>query len=49
MSKAGVSDAFRDVSVDPNQTHKSCYVVGDVLVAHLRLAFGWAGSTGVWG
>ena len=43
MSKADVSDAFRNVRVDPDQAHNFCYIVGD-LVIDFRLTFGWSGS-----
>ena len=49
MSKADVSDAFRNVRVAPDQAQNFCYVLDDVLVADLRLTFGWAGSPGFWG
>ena len=49
MSKADVPDAFRNVRIAPDQARKVCYVLGDVLVADLRLTFGWTGSPGFWG
>ena len=48
MSKADVSDAFRNVRVDPDQADNFCYTVGDVIVIDLRLIFGWLGSPGFW-
>lgn len=39
-TKACVYDALRNVSVDPDQAQNFCYVVGDFLVADLRLTFG---------
>ena len=38
MSKADVSDAFRNVSVDPDQAHDLNYTVGDLVVIDFRLA-----------
>ena len=32
MSKADVADAFRNVRVQPDQAHNSCYTVGDLVV-----------------
>ena len=49
ISKADVSDAFRNVRVAPEQANKFCYVLDDLIVADLRLTFGWAGSPGFWG
>ena len=46
MSKADVSDAFRGIRIAPDQAQNFCCVLGDVLVADLRLTFGWAGSPG---
>ena len=37
-----VTDAFRNVRIAPHQAQNSCYVVGDVLLSHFRLTFGWA-------
>ena len=49
MSKADVSDAFRNVRVDSDQAHNCCYSVGDLVVVDVRLTFGWSGSPGFWG
>ena len=49
MSKADVSDAFRNVRVDPDKAHKFCYTVGEQVVIDFRLTFGWSGSPGFWG
>ena len=46
MSKADVSDAFRDVGVDPDKAHKFCCTVGDLVMIGFRLTFGWSGSPG---
>ena len=47
-SKADVSDAFRNVRVDPDQAHNFCYRVGDLVVIEFRVTFGWSGSSGFW-
>ena len=44
MSKADVSDAFRDVRVDPDKAHKFRYTVGELVVIDFRLTFGWSVS-----
>ena len=49
LSKTDVSDAFRNVRVDPDQAHNFCYTVGDLIVIDFRLTFGWSGSPGFWG
>ena len=50
MSNDDVSDAFRTVRVTPEQPQNVRYVLGDVLVADLRLTFGRSGMVaGVWG
>ena len=49
MSKADVSDSFRNVWVDPDQAHNVCYTVGRLVVIEFRLTFGWSGSPGFWG
>ena len=49
MSKADVSDAFRNVQVDPDQAHNFCYLEGDLIVTDSRLTFGWSGSPRFWG
>lgn len=49
MAKADVASAFRNVRISPDHAQKFCYVLGDVLVADLRLTFGWAASPGLWG
>ncbi|CAB1118521.1 unnamed protein product [Ectocarpus sp. CCAP 1310/34] len=46
---ADVTSAFRNVRISPDHAHNFCYVIGDVLVADLRLTFGWAASPGLWG
>ena len=46
MSKADVSDAFRNVRVDPDQVHNFCHAVGDLVVIDFRLTFGWSASPG---
>ena len=46
MSKADVSDAFRNVRVHPDQAHNLCYTVGDLVVIDFRLTFGWSGFPG---
>ncbi|CAB1106825.1 unnamed protein product [Ectocarpus sp. CCAP 1310/34] len=48
-AKADVTSAFRNVRISPDHAHYFCYVIGDVLVADLRLTFGWAASPGLWG
>ena len=40
---------IQNLRVDPDHAHKICYVLGDVLVADLRLTLGWAESPGFWG
>ena len=49
MSKADVSDAFRNVRIDPDEAHNFCYMVGELIVIDFRLTFGWSGSPGFWG
>ena len=49
MSKADVSDAFRNVRVDPDEAHNFCYTVGELVVIDFRLTFGWCGSPRFWG
>ena len=49
MSKVDVSDAFRDVRVDPDKTHRFCYAVGELVVIDFRSTFGWSRSPGFWG
>ena len=49
MAKADVASAFRNVRIAPEHASKFCYVLDDVLVADLRLTFGWAASPGLWG
>ena len=49
MSKADVSDAFRNVRVDPDQAHNFCNTIGGLVVVDFRLTFGWSGSPGYWG
>ena len=46
LAKEDVTEAFRKIRVASDQTQKFCYMVDDVLVADLRLTFGWAGSPG---
>ena len=36
MSKADVSDALRNVRVDPDKVHSICYTVGDLVVTDYR-------------
>ena len=43
-----MSDAFGNVRVAPDKTHKFCYTV-DLVVIGFRLRFGWSGSPGFWG
>ena len=47
--KADVSDALRNVSVDPDKAHNVCYTVGDLVVIEFRLTCGWSGSPRFWG
>ena len=49
MSKADVSDAFRNVRVDPDEDHNFCYTVGELVVIDFCLTFGWSGWPGFWG
>ena len=49
IPNADVSDAFRNVRMAPDQAQTLCIVLGDVLVADVRLTLGWAGSPGFWG
>ena len=49
ISKADASDAFKNVRIAPEHANKFCYVLDDLIVADLRLTFGWAGSPGFWG
>ena len=49
MAKADITDAFRNVSVTPQQAQNFCCMVDDVLVSDFRLIFGWAASPGYWG
>ena len=44
-----MSDAFRNLRIAPEYANKFCYVLDDLIVADLRLTFGWAGSPGFWG
>ena len=46
MGKADVSDAFRNVRVDPDKANNFCYTVGEVRVIDFRLTFGWSASPG---
>ena len=48
MRKADVSDAFRNVRVDPDKAHSFLSTVGDLVVINSRLAFEWSGSPGLW-
>ena len=48
MSKVDVSDAIRNIQVDPDQAHNFCYLVGGLIVIDFRLTFGWSGSPGFW-
>ena len=49
MSKADVSDAFRNVRIDPDEAHQFCYTVGELVVIDFRPTFGWSGSPRFWG
>ena len=49
MATTDVTDAYRNVRIDPNQPHNSCYTVGDLVVIDFRLTFGWTGSPGNFG
>ena len=49
MSKADVSDAFRNVRVDSGEARDFCYTVGEIIVIDFRLTFGWFESPGFWG
>ena len=49
IPKADVSDAFRNVRVDPDEAHNFCYTVRELVVIDFRLTFGWSGSPGFWG
>ena len=49
IPKADVSDAFRNVRVDPDEAHNFCYTVRELVVIDFRLTFGWSGSLGFWG
>ena len=44
MSKADVSDALRNVGVDPDKAHNFCYTVGDLVMIGFGLTFAWSGS-----
>ena len=44
-----MSDAFRNVRVAPEHANKFCFVLDELIVAGLRLTFGWAGPPGFWG
>ena len=49
MSKADVSDAIRNVRIDPHKAHHLCYTVGELVVIGFRSTLGWSGSPGFWG
>ena len=49
MSKAGVSEPFRNVRVDPDEAHNFCYTLGELVVIDFRFTFGWSGLPGFWG
>ena len=49
MSKADVSDAFRNLGVDPDNAHNFCYTAGELVVIDFRLTLRWSGSPGFWG
>ena len=49
ISKANVSDAFRNVRVDPDQALNFCYTVKDLVAIDFWLTLGWSGSQGYWG
>ena len=42
MSKSDVSDAFRNVRIDPDEAHNFCYTEGELVVIDFRLTFGWS-------
>ena len=44
-----MSDAFRNVRIDPDEAHQFCYTVGELVVIDFRPTFGWSGSPGFWG
>ena len=46
MSKADVSDALRNVRVDPDKVYNFCHTVGELVVFGFRLTFGWSVSPG---
>ena len=46
-SKAGVSDAFRNVRIDPDQEHNYCETVGDLIIIDFRLTFAWSAAV-IW-
>ena len=49
MSKADVSDPFRNVRGDPDKAHNFCYTVGELIVILFPLTFVWSVSPGFWG
>ena len=49
MSKADVSDAFRNVRTDPDEAHNFCSTVEELVAIDFRLTFGWSGSPVFWG
>ena len=48
MSKADVSDAFRNLRVDPDEAHSFCYILGKLVVSYFRLNSRWSGLPGFW-
>ena len=44
MSKADVSDASRNVRVNPDKAYNVCYTVGELVVIDFRLTFELSGS-----
>ena len=44
MATTDVSDAYRNVRIDPNQVHNVCYTIGGLAVIDFRLTFEWTGS-----
>ena len=48
MSNADVSDAFRNVRIDPGEAHHLCYTIEKSVVIDFSLTFGRSGSPGFW-
>ena len=49
MSQADVSDACRNVWVDPDRAHNICYTVGDLVVIVFSINLRMVGVAGFWG